>query len=688
MKRFIHFGFIVITISLLSWPVGCAGFFKGISSSEKRVDTRSLLEEMTDLRELSIFPNPAFTCRQFSSYDRKSESPDKDWFANYDRGQYLGEEKHADPRPGEAGEGRTEYVMMDADGPGAIVRIWSANPAGTLRIYIDRSPEPVVEEEMASFLSGKSVGFPFPICHMVSKGWNSYYPIPYRRHCKVTSDANDFYYQINYRTYNEDADVISFDEGTALRLKDEAEAVARKLAAPRTAFLPPISRWTGQTPDELSFEITLDHGKSGSIVSLSGERAICSFELAVHAADSDAALRGLVLGGVFDRMRTITVPLGDFFGAAPGLNVYESLPAGVAEDGTLWSRWWMPFREKADLFLENLSGQEITVRGKTVSVPSDWTERTMHFHAKWRMEKDIPTRPMKDWNYLETTGRGVFVGDALYVTNPVKTWWGEGDEKIYVDGETFPSHFGTGTEDYYGYAWCWPEPFTHAYHNQPRCDGPGNYGHTAVNRWHVLDRIPYLKSFRFDMEVWHWKDVLVDYAVTSYWYAFPQGRDNIPLPDRADLALALLPPYTPRRVEGAIEGEEMEVVSKTGIAEKQTASEKYSGECHLWWRDAEKGDTLTLAFESKTSGPAHVIAVFTKAPDYGIHRITVNGRKVEGDFDLYKEGEWGPTGEIDLGFFDIKKGRNLITVTVIGTNDKADPKFMFGMDYLKITGGS
>ena len=40
--------------------------------------------------------------------------------------------------------------------------------------------------------------------------------------------------------------------------------------------------------------------------------------------------------------------------------------------------------------------------------------------------------------------------------NPVEAWWGEGDEKVFVDGEKFPSHFGTGTEDYYGYAWCWP----------------------------------------------------------------------------------------------------------------------------------------------------------------------------------------------------------------------------------------
>ena len=111
----------------------------------------------------------------------------------------------------------------------------------------------------------------------------------------------------------------------------------------------------------------------------------------------------------------------------------------------------------------------------------------MHFHAKWRAQFDVPTRPMIDWNYLTAKGQGVFAGVAFAIDNPVKDWWGEGDEKIYVDGETFPSHFGTGTEDYYGYAWCWPGLFTHAYHAQPRCDGPGNYGRTSVNRFHILD---------------------------------------------------------------------------------------------------------------------------------------------------------------------------------------------------------
>ena len=72
-------------------------------------------------------------------------------------------------------------------------------------------------------------------------------------------------------------------------------------------------------------------------------------------------------------------------------------------------------------------------------------------------------------------------------------WWGEGDEKFFVDGEKFPSTFGTGSEDYFGYAWSNPTLFQHAYHNQPIA--MGNKGHIVVNRWHVSDNVPFQTGF-------------------------------------------------------------------------------------------------------------------------------------------------------------------------------------------------
>jgi len=186
--------------------------------------------------------------------------------------------------------------------------------------------------------------------------------------------------------------------------------------------------------------------------------------------------------------------------------------------------------------------------------------------------------------------------------------------------------------------------------------------------------------------VWHWAEVDVDYAAASYYYAFADSSDNASHPesDRLNLELSLIPPYTPHKVDGAIEGEEMEVVESTGITETQGAGQKYSGEAHLWWREAKAGDELVLAFESEKAGPHHVIVVLSKAPDYGIHQLSVNGRKAGEPIDLFKSGRWGATDEIDLGLFDLEKGRNLFSVTIVGKNEEAVPNFMFGLDYLRL----
>lgn len=104
---------------------------------------------------------------------------------------------------------------------------------------------------------------------------------------------------------------------------------------------------------------------------------------------------------------------------------------------------------------------------------------------------------------------------------------GEGDEKIYVDGESFPSHFGTGTEDYFGYAWGSAAPFEAPFHAQPIGSANKGSGHTTNTRVRMLDRIPFKSSLKVNMELMHWKSgTTVDYATTTYWYAQDGAEGN------------------------------------------------------------------------------------------------------------------------------------------------------------------
>jgi hypothetical protein len=260
-----------------------AGPVKAVSIEFPEVTTASLLEEMTDLSGMALFPSPPYTCRQFSSYDRASRSPTEGWFANNDCGQYLRVEERA---------GRKEHVMMDTAGPGAIVRIWSANPAGTLRLYLDGADKPVIDANMSELLGGKFPGLPRPLAGEYSKGWNLYFPIPYARHCKVTSDKGGFYYHVNYRTYQAGTKVESFRLDQLASLRDRLARLVARLTEPRGLD----SQSGGQTE---SFDIELPPGQTAR-EKFTGPRAFTRFVVRLTASNREAALRGLVVKVSFD----------------------------------------------------------------------------------------------------------------------------------------------------------------------------------------------------------------------------------------------------------------------------------------------------------------------------------------------------------------------------------------------------
>lgn len=646
---------LLATSLVLAWPAAGA----------ESVTTAKLMHEMIDLAGMAEFPAPGYLCKQFSSYDRASKSPTQDWFANNDCGQYLRAEEHA---------GRQEQVMMDAAGPGAIVRIWSANPAGTLRIYLDGADQPAIEAPMADLLGGKFPGLPRPIAGEYSKGWNLYFPIPYAKSCKVTSDKGGFYYHVNYRTYPQGTPVETFQSSQIKSLATQIETLAARLAQPRGAD----SELGGDTEP---FEFEVPAGESMR-QEFTGPRALTYSVLRVNAKDREAALRGIVLRVSFDGERCIEAPLGDFFGSAPGINPFDTLPLGMTREGEMYCHWLMPFRESAVIELVNTTDQSANLSGEIALKDYEWTPRSMHFHAKWRAQFDVATRPMQDWNYLAAHGQGVFAGVSFAIDNPVKAWWGEGDEKIYVDGETFPSHFGTGTEDYYGYAWCWPGLFTHAYHSQSRCDGPANYGRTSVNRFHIIDRIPFTKDFRFDMELWHWDEKCkVNMAVTAYWYARPGATDGFKAIRAEEAIVRPMPAYVVPRVAGALEGESLKIVKVTGTADPQDWDGLSAGQ-HLWWHAGMKpGDTLTVSFPAPKTGKYRVLARFLTARDYGIHQLAINGKPAGAPIDFYNP-DVKATPERDLGVFDLKGGDNQFSATITGANEKALKSYMFGLDYL------
>lgn len=140
------------------------------------------------------------------------------------------------------------------------------------------------------------------------------------------------------------------------------------------------------------------------------------------------------------------------------------------------------------------------------------------------------------------------------------------------------------------------------------------------------------------------------------------------------------------RVPGALEGETLRVVSKTGGQagpQKMNSfrDDKWSGVDQLWWTGGKPKDKLILEFDSQTEAKQEVFIVLTKARDYGIVQLSINGEKVGEPFDLYNP-QVVTTGIISLGSSSLKIGKNQVELEITGKNPKAVSSYMVGLDYL------
>ena len=643
-----------------------------------------LVKHITDLEGLATLPAPGEKCQQASSYDRASKYDAATgkyvrWDANGDGGGIIRKEGDLS-------------VFAEMEGPGVIWRTWSATAGkGHVKIYLDGANEPAVDLPFSKYFDGTEPPFLGKgLCHTVANGKNCYVPIPFQKSCKIVGEKGwGNYYHFTYTTYSKDTEVPTFSRNLSAA-ETAALAKADAILVSRCGDDPAGAR-AGESTVEKA--VTAAAGQTTLIAELSGPQAITALRAKLNLppppADRDL-LRELCLRITWDddAQPAVWTPLGDFFGAAPGFNKYRSLPVGMTEEG-LYSFWYMPFARKARLELVNDGKEEHTVTFRVTHAPTTQPAESLErFHVKWHRDAFLPDeleRRAIDWTMLKAQGAGRFVGVMLHIWNPRGGWWGEGDEKFFVDGEKFPSTFGTGSEDYFGYAWSSPNLFTHALHNQPHNDG-NSRGHISVNRWHIADSVPFHQAFEADIEKYYKNEKPTLYAATVYWYQAAGQQDAyaaLPLAERTGWYVA--PPIL--RLAGVMEGEAMKVLERTagntGPQETSGYDGSWSDQAHLWWSGAKTGDRLTLAVPVKEAGNFKLIVQLTKAEDYGIVQLSLDGQKLGQPIDLYHRGVV-PTGALDLGLHELTQGEHKFTIEIVGANAKAVKSFMAGLDYVKL----
>jgi len=243
---------------------------------------------------------------------------------------------------------------------------------------------------------------------------------------------------------------------------------------------------------------------------------------------------------------SVEVPVGDFF--ACGWNQYaqvSSLAVCVNPGSAFNSYWEMPFRKSAKLTIENIGEEEVAVYYQIDYTLTDIPEDAAYFHAQFRRQNPLPYEDV--YTILDNVkGWGHYVGTYMAWGVNNTGWWGEGEIKFFIDGDTdFPTICGTGTEDYFCGSYNFENRQTRQYQefSTPysglaqvvRPDGVYNSQQRfGLYRWHIMDPVRFESDLRITIQALGWRSggrylpLQDDIASVAFWY---QTEPHVPFPN-------------------------------------------------------------------------------------------------------------------------------------------------------------
>jgi hypothetical protein len=420
-------------------------------------------------------------------------------------------------------------------------------------------------------------------------------------------------------------------------------------------------------------------------------------------AGGSAAPNEIVLRMYWDEAKepAVEAPIGDFFGAGFGrLLELKSVPVQV-EGGDGYNCFWpMAFFKRGLITVTNESAKN--VRSFYYHIDYEEAQALAPDSARFcaQYNQAFPEKLGKDYLVADLEGKGQYVGTVMSVRSRSPLWFGEGDARVYVDGDTKPSIQGTGTEDYFLMAWGLSQAqfpyFGCTYMSTDFEDLGTEY---CLYRWHIADAIRFSKSLRFEMEHTGWISADEtesgkieghveredDMATVAFWYQEGQPKRFTKLPP---LAERLLP-----NLDIVIEGKTLLPTAKhsAGVLELQKGYD-WTGEGQVLFMPASDQPALEVEFAVEKEEYRGLILRLTYAEDYGIYRIFLDGKNVRQpedymagqkiqDYDLYSR-----TLEVKdhyLGSFKFVPGKHTLRFEGLGRNPLSKGNYL-GLDSVRL----
>ena len=418
----------------------------------------------------------------------------------------------------------------------------------------------------------------------------------------------------------------------------------------------------------------------------------------------------------FDGSKTPCVlsPVGDFFGLGHGqIYAYESEPLAVGTEGGMNSFWKMPFYRSATITVTNEGRQDCTSfyyyidYRKYKRLPRNQGI----FHAVYRQA--MPCEKGAPYLIIETTGHGHYIGTNLSIEQTEDGWWGEGDDRIFIDGDEKPTLTGTGSEDYFCGAWGFSHEFAYKSFGQPyraklQKNGlfkryfPDVRGEKArvyrwptgwmtgdlynVYRYHLDDPIPFRKSIRVEIE--HGatdNEQQNNYSSVAYWYQREPHTAAPVLPSCDDR----LPDFMwPRELEdGKFEGEDfIEVATATGGAITEDGQwfwgNIWSNTAELAWVPSATGDILTLPVPIAQQGTYRLGGKLTNNSEAGTFAVILDDLQLAESIDLYRPGIIPSPEPYAFGEVHLATGEHSLKFKCLGQNPESK-RNRLGIDFVR-----
>ncbi len=259
---------------------------------------------------------------------------------------------------------------------------------------------------------------------------------------------------------------------------------------------------------------------------------------------------------------SVEVPVGDFFCVGWGKYAPVTSLAVVVNPGSGLNCYWpMPFRKKCRITMENIDDEDMVLYYQVDYALTEIPKDAAYFHAQFRRVNPLPMK--KDFVVVDSIkGKGQYVGTYLAYGSNKNGWWGEGEIKFFMDGDTkFPTINGTGTEDYFCGAYDFDSrhkgadgkesieytEFSGPYTGLPQViRGDGHYEvaqRFGLYRWHVTDPIRFEKDLKVTLQDLGWRHdgrympLQDDMATVAFWYqSEPHGIFPV-LPSRDQLEI-------------------------------------------------------------------------------------------------------------------------------------------------------